>query len=296
MEFVVQQFISGLAAGGTYALVALGFVLIFGVLNILNIAHVQTVMLAPIALILLVNAGVPLIPAGLLALVLTGLFGALVFLLALRPFVGPGRKATYLAPFIATFGISLLVEHLVGAQIGSEPRAFPVPTQFDLWQIGSIYIVPINIINLAIISFMLVVLALIINRTAFGRAMRAVAENPEVAAAQGISVDRVILITVIGASVFGGVSGLLFAADSHVANAFMGLDYGLKGLVVMIVGGVASPVGAVIAGLLLGVLESVTVAFISSVYRDVITFGMLFLVLILRPQGLLIVASREART
>ena len=85
---------------------------------------------------------------------------------------------------------------------------------------------------------MLVALALIINRTRYGRAMRAVAENPEVAAAQGISVDRTILITVVGASVFGGISGLLFAADSHVATAFMGLDYGLKGLVVMIVGGV----------------------------------------------------------
>jgi branched-chain amino acid transport system permease protein len=296
MEFVVQQLISGLAVGGTYALVALGFVLIFGVLNILNIAHVQTIMLAPISLILLVDQGVPLGVAAGLSLVITALFGAIVFLLGLKPFVGPGRKATYLAPFIASFGISMLVEHLVGAQIGSEPRSFPVPTQLDLWQIGPVYIVPINLINLAIVSVMLVALALIINRTDFGRAMRAVAENPEVAAAQGISVDRTILITMVGASVFGGISGLLFAADSHVATAFMGLDYGLKGLVVMIVGGVSSPVGAVIAGLLLGVLESVTVAYISSVYRDVITFGLLFAVLVLRPRGLFMVASREART
>src|SRR2546425_4467037 len=150
MEFVVQQFISGLAVGATYALVALGFVLIFGVLNILNIAHVQTIMLAPISLILLVDQGVPLAAAAGLSLVITALFGAIVFLLGLKPFVGPGRKATYLAPFIASFGISMLVEHLVGAQIGSEPRSFPVPTQLDLWQIGPVYIVPINVINLAI--------------------------------------------------------------------------------------------------------------------------------------------------
>ena len=295
MEFVVQQLISGLAMGGTYALVALGFVLIFGVLNILNIAHIQTIMLAPIALGLLVERGVPLALAAALSLAITALFGAFVFFIGLRPFVGPGRKAAYLAPFIASFGISLLVEHFVAAQLGSDPRAFPVQTQLDLWRFGEIYVVPINVINLTIVAAMLAGLALIINRTDYGRAMRAVAENPEVAAAQGISVDRVVLITVIAASIFGGVSGLLFSADSHVASPFMGLDYGLKGLVVMIVGGVASPVGAVLAGFLLGMLEALTVAYISSVYRDVITFGLLFAVLVWRPQGLFVVASREAR-
>ncbi|MFM9887104.1 MAG: branched-chain amino acid ABC transporter permease [Burkholderiales bacterium] len=295
MEFVVQQLISGLAMGGTYALVALGFVLIFGVLNILNIAHIQTIMLAPISFALIVGQGVPIAVAVVLSLAITVLFGAAVFLIGLKPFVRPGRKSTYLAPFIASFGISLFVEHLVGAQLGSDPRSFPMPTQIDLWQIGKVFIVPINVINLAIVAILLVAFALIINRTDFGRAMRAVAENAEVAAAQGISVDRTILITVIGASVLGGISGLLFAADSRIVSPFMGLDYGLKGLVVMIVGGVASPVGAVIAGLLLGVLEAVTVAYVSSVYRDVITFGLLFAVLIIRPQGLFVVASREAR-
>jgi branched-chain amino acid transport system permease protein len=295
MEFIIQQLVSGLAVGATYALVALGFVLIFGVLNILNIAHVQTIMIAPMALTLLVEHGMPIGLAGALSLVITALFGVVVFMLGLKPFVAPGRRSTYLAPFIASFGISMLTENLVAAQIGSEPRSFPLATQLEPWQIGQVFIVPINVINLAIVLFLLVVLALVVNRTDYGRAMRAVAENPDVAAAQGISVSRIVLVTVIGASVLGGVSGLLFAADSHIVSPFMGLDYGLKGLVVMIVGGVASPVGAVIAGLSLGVLEAVTVAYVSSVYRDVITFGLLFAVLVWRPQGLFLVASREAR-
>jgi branched-chain amino acid transport system permease protein len=295
MEFAVQQIISGLALGASYSLVALGFVLTFGVLNILNIAHVQTIMIAPMALALLIEAGLPAIVAVPLALLATVLFGSLVFLLGLKPFVASRGRATYLAPFIASFGISLLVENLVATVLGSDPRPFPMPLPNDLWHVGDFEIVPTDIIGLGVVALTLVILALVVNWTNFGRAMRAVAENPDVAAAQGISVAHTVLITVMSASLLGGISGLLFAAESFSEAPFMGLDYGLKGLVVMILGGVTSPVGAVVTGLGLGVVESLTETYVSSVFRDVITFALLFAALILRPQGMFAGSSREAR-
>jgi branched-chain amino acid transport system permease protein len=295
MEFIVQQIISGLAVGSTYSLVALGFVLTFGVLNILNIAHVQTIMLAPMSIVLLVASGMPMVLATVLAFFIVAAFGCAVFFVGLKPFAGLGGRSTYLASFIASFGISMLVENLVGSQLGSEPRSFPLPFPTDLWHVGNIIIVPINVITLIVAAITLVGLAYIVGQTNFGREMRAVAENADVSATQGISVNRTILATVTCASLLGGLSGILFAADSHVVSPYMGFEYGLKGLVVMIVGGITSPSGAVIAGLMLGVLESVTVVYISSVYRDVVTFGLLFAVLLVRPQGLFVGVSREAR-
>lgn len=295
MFFLLQQCISGLALGGSYALVALGFVLTFGVLNILNIAHVQTIMITPMTLALLMSAGVPLGMALPLSLLAAVLFGALVFLIGLRPFLAARRRATYLASFIASFGISMVTENLVATVFGSDPRSFPIPVPADVWQIARLTIVPTDIIVLAVVALTLVVLALVVNRTNLGRAMRAVAENPDVAAAQGISVNRTILITVMSASLLGGISGLLFAAESFSEAPFMGLDYGLKGLVVMILGGVTSPLGAVIGGLALGLVEALTETYVSSDFSDVVTFAILFAVLICRPQGAFATSSREAR-
>jgi len=295
MDFGIQQIVSGLAIGGSYSLVALGFVLTFGVLNILNIAHVQTIMIAPIALALLIAGGLAPGLAMPLSLVITVAFGGVVFVVGLRPFLAHFRPTSNLASFIASFGISLFVENLVGAQLGSDPRSFPIPMPEGLWRIGGIEVVPIDCITLAVVVIVLVALALVVNRTNFGRAMRAVAENADVAAAQGISVERTILLTVLSASLLGGISGLLFAAESYSESPFMGFDYGLKGLVAMIVGGVTSPAGAVLAGLLLGLAEAATEAYLSSTFRDVITFGLLFAVLILRPQGLFVGTTKGVR-
>jgi branched-chain amino acid transport system permease protein len=125
--------------------------------------------------------------------------------------------------------------------------------------------------------------------------MRSVAENRAVAEAQGISADRTTVQTVLVATFLGVVAGFLFAAGTTSVSAFVGLEYGLKGMVVMIIGGVTSLAGAVVAGLLLGVLETGITAYVSSTYQDTITFGLLFLILLIRPQGLFTILSREGR-
>jgi branched-chain amino acid transport system permease protein len=295
MTYFIQQLVTGLAVGGTYALVALGFVLYFGVLNILNIAHAQTLMLAPVLIVVLMQAGLAWPVALAAAVAATFVYSYLVYVIAMRPFTRPGREASYLAPFVASFGVSMLTENLASTFLGSQPLSFPLRLGADVWYVGAVAIVPMQAFALVISCVLMLALAYIVGRTAFGRGMRAVAENRAVAEAQGISADRTTVQTVLVATLLGVVAGLLFAAGTTSVSPFVGLEYGLKGMVVMIIGGVTSLAGAVVAGLLLGILETGITAYVSSTYQDTITFGLLFLILLVRPQGLFTILSREAR-
>lgn len=295
MSYLIQQLVTGLAVGGTYALVALGFVLIFGVLNMLNIAHAQTLMLAPLALVLALNAGVPLVLAVPLCLLATLLFSYLNYLISIRPFTGARQRGNYLAPFIASFGVSMAVENVLGGALGSEMRPFPLTFGSTMWSLGPINLVPMQVISLLVVGTVLAGLGWVVTRTALGRQMRAVAESHAIAEILGISAPRTTLIAIAIASLLGSVSGLLLAAGIGGVSPFTGLEYGLKGLVVMIIGGVSSLAGAVVVGLFLGVTEAFVTSFLSSEYRDVITYGVLFLVLLVRPQGLFRAASKEVR-
>jgi branched-chain amino acid transport system permease protein len=295
MHYLLQQLVTGLSVGGTYALVALGFVLYFGVLNILNIAHAQTLMLAPLLVVVLMQHQLAWAPALLLAVAGTLVFGYVVYLACMKPFTRAGREAGYLTPFIASFGVSMLVENLATAWLGSQPFPFPLRIDAGLWRIGGIAVSPIQVISLAVTALLVGALAFVVNRTDLGRAMRAVAENRSVAEAQGISADRTTVVTVLIATLLGVVAGLLFAAGTTSVSAFVGLEYGLKGLVAMIIGGVTSLAGALVAALLLGLLETGITAYVSSSYQDTITYGLLFLILLVRPQGLFAILSREGR-
>lgn len=294
MVYLLQQIVTGLSVGGTYALVALGFVLYFGVLNILNIAHAQTLMLAPLLVVVLMQLQLPWAPALVLAVGATLVFSYVVYLACMKPFTRVGREAGHLTPFIASFGVSMLVENLATAWLGSQPLPFPRIGP-ELWRIGAIVASPTQVISLGVTTLLVGTLAFVVNRTAFGRAMRAVAENRSVAEAQGISADRTTVATVLIATVLGVVAGLLFAAGTTSVSAFVGLEYGLKGLVAMIIGGVTSLTGALVAALLLGLLETGITAYVSSSYQDTITYGLLFLILLVRPQGLFAILSREGR-
>lgn len=295
MDYFLQQFVTGIAVGGTYALIALGFVLYFGVLNILNIAHAQTLMLAPLLLIVLLRLPLSWPIAVLLATVITFVFSYLVYLVCMKPFTRVGREAGYLTPFIASFGVSMVVENVTTAWVGSQPLPFPLQLGGQVWRIANIAVSPMQVISLAITSVLVAALAYVVNRTAFGRAMRAVAENRSVAEAQGISADRITVLTVLVATFLGVVAGFLFAAGTTSVSAFVGLEYGLKGLIAMIIGGVTSLTGALVAALLLGLLETGITAYVSSSYQDTITFGLLFLILLVRPEGLFTIVSREGR-
>jgi branched-chain amino acid transport system permease protein len=291
VSFFVQQLVSGVATGGTYSLVALGFVLIFGVANILNVAQIEMVMLAP-AFALLIDqyfggSAVFVIPVALLGTVLAG---QAIHMAGVRPFQlreKHGLLVEFLAPVVATFGLSQLIEYLMAEAIGSTPRPFPFSPTLNDFQILGVSGAPMDLLTLAVTVVIVLGLVLLIWHTNFGRSMRAVADSSTVAETAGISSVRVTLYATALASLLGGVAGILFAATANSVNPFIGLSFGLKGLVVMIVGGVRSVSGAVIAGLSLGVIESMVVGYTSSAYADVVGFGALLILLMVRPQGLI---------
>jgi branched-chain amino acid transport system permease protein len=227
MTYFIQQLVTGLAIGGTYALVALGFVLYFGVLNILNIAHAQTLMLAPVLIVVMMQAGAAWPIAVVASIVLTFIYSYLVYIVSMKPFTRPGREASYLAPFVASFGVSMLTENLASTLLGSQPLSFPLRLPADVWYAGTVAVVPTQAIGLVICGALMLALAYIVARTALGRAMRSVAENRAVAEAQGISADRTTVLTVLIATFLGVVAGLLFAAGTSSVSAFVGLEYGL---------------------------------------------------------------------
>lgn len=297
MEVFLQHLISGVAAGGTYALVALGFALIFGVSNVLNIAHGETIMLAPaVAVILNEQTDWPGIVLIILGLGVTLIAATLMHLVGVQPFVGRKREVHHLAPLIATFGIVLIVSNLMAKEIGTIGRRFPIDLPRNVWRVpGGILVDPMDVATVAIVLVLVASLTTLIAKSDFGRAMRAVAEDPTVAATHGISVTRTILITTILAGGLGATAGFLFAASTNTVTPFMGLTYGLTGLVALIIGGVTRLSGAVAAGLLIGVIQSMTGAYISSKYVTVVTFGLLIVILLIRPTGLVAMVSREGR-
>ena len=296
MDFFIQLVVGGLSVGGTYALVALGFVLIFGVANVLNIAHAQSIMLAPFfVFILMTQAKLPPAVAFPLAIVLTVAIALIVYFAAIRPFLVAGRQSNYLAPFIASFGVSLFIENIFAKVFGSSSHPFPIEIERNVWRLGSIVFVPMQVISMSCVVVATLLLAWVVTRSGTGRSMRAVAENSIVAESQGISARRTIVITITIATILGALSGILFAAGNNELSPFMAMDYGLKGLVVMIIGGVTSLPGAVVAGLLLGVAEALAVGYLSSTFSMVISFGLLFVILLARPTGLFASASRESR-
>ncbi|MBF5005668.1 branched-chain amino acid ABC transporter permease [Diaphorobacter caeni] len=282
-----QQLFNALSLGCVYALFALGFTLVFGVLGVINLSHGAVFMVGAYAALAAVqNLGLPLWAAIIFAFMVSGCVGALVDVLVLRPL--RNRNAPHLIPMIATIGVAIVLNNLAQGIAGAENKRFPVEVlpQESLDFLG----LHITVIELGIIllSFLLMVaLVLVIGRTQIGRALRAIAESPKAALLLGINVEWLFIITSFVAAGLGGVAGTLVGVYSNALFPLMGQPILHKGIAVIILGGMGDIRGAMLAGLFLGFAEVMSVAYIGSNMRDAVAFGVLFLVLILRPQGLL---------
>ena len=287
-----QQLINGLMLGASYSLVAIGYTLIFGVLNLLYFAHGEVFMVgAFVGLFLVMYASTNIYVALLGAMVACAILGALAFFVAVRPV----PKDRPLAPLISTIGLTIILQNLAIYVFGGQQFSFPETIHQALYHIGPVTISSVQLFILGIAIALMVTLWLFIERTKLGRAMRAVAENHETAALLGVNVNRVVLITFIIGSGIAGIAGVLDGLKNSSVSPFMGLGAGVKGLIVMLLGGLGNVPGAMVAGLLLGMIEILSAAYIGTTERDFFSFLILILILLYRPTGLFGTRAAEQR-
>lgn len=295
MGYFLQQLVNGLELGSLYALVALGYTLIYGILELLNFAHGDVFMvgafLAAGAAALLVHNEVAAVPAGLVVGLMllaamggAGLLGTGIERIAYRPL----RNANRLAPLITAIGVSLFLENAVFVGVSPAPVLVPSnalvpPTSLRLGSVET----PLTGLILFVGSLgLMIALDIFVFRTRFGSAMRATAQDREAATFMGIDVDRVIMVTFFVASALAGMGGVLFGLRYASVDFFMGYLLGIKAFTAAVIGGIGNIRGAMIGGLLIGVLESLSGGFISTQFQDTFVFLALIVMLLVRPQGL----------
>jgi branched-chain amino acid transport system permease protein len=282
----LEQLINGVTLGSIYAIVALGYTLVFGVLDIINMAHGEIFMFgAFVGMLLVSKAGVPLPVAFLGAIVVTGAMGFLLERVALRP-LRSRAGASNLASLISTIGVSILLENVAHRLFGAGNHLFETPFAEIRFPVGPVNVYLVQALILLISLLLMAGLALWLSRTRGGKALRATAEDLTTAGLLGIDTGRMITVTVVIASAMGGVAGVLVGMAFNYINNQIGLSMGLKGLAIIIFGGMGSVYGAMAGGLILGLSETFVVAYGSSGYRDSIAFVIIIAVLLVRPQGL----------
>ena len=292
---MAQQIVNGLFLGSIYALFALGYTLVFGVLDILNLAHAAVFMLASFAALVAVEAGLHILAALPLAVVFAGLLGLLLERVAFRPL--RGRADSNVSGLISSLAVATIFEAVALEIWGPNVTRFPfgtLPEGRPISLLGAeISRLQLTTVGVAVLFFL--ALTWLVRRTRLGREVRAVAESPRAARILGVDVDRTIAASFFISSALGGAAGVLFGLAYNSISPDMGRCVELTGLAVIILGGMGSMPGAVIAGFALGLSEVFVVAHLGGSWRDVISVAGLFLILVLRPRGLLGAASlREA--
>jgi branched-chain amino acid transport system permease protein len=283
---IAQQLLNGLFLGAVYALFAVGYTLVFGVLDILNLAHAAIFTAAAFAAFSLAAAGVPLPLAFLAAAVMAGIMGILLDRVAFAPL--RARNAGTLVPLISSIGVAIIIGAVLRGIYGVDERHFAVGglDTAPIIRLGPLTFTTVELtIFLAALALMLV-LSWILRATTLGRRIRAVAEDRVAAALLGVNLERTIAATFFIASSLGGAAGVLTGLEYNSVTIDMGGPIELKGLAVIILGGMGSVTGAVVGGFILGAVETLAVAYGLSAWRDAILFGVMFVLLVARPTGL----------
>ncbi|MDO9094214.1 MAG: branched-chain amino acid ABC transporter permease [Rubrivivax sp.] len=299
MEIFFQQIINGLVLGSMYALVALGYTMVYGIINLINFAHGEVLMFGALTSWMVVTAmaesGLPgwalLLISALCAIVVCSALNFSIEKLAYRPL----RNAPRLAPLITAMGVSLLLQTVAMIIWKPNPKPFPILLPSDPIDLGGPVISVTQCLILGLTASILAALMYLVNKTKLGRAMRATAENPRVAALMGVKPDFVISATFVIGAVLAAVAGIMWAANYGTVQHTMGFLPGLKAFTAAVLGGIGNLAGAVVGGLLLGLVEALGAGYLGDLtggvlgshYADIFAFVALILVLTLRPQGLL---------
>lgn len=286
----IQTLISGLSLGSIYALMALGYTMVYGIAKLLNFAHGDVIMVgAYVAIAAITSASMPPILAVLISIAACVALGVAVEFFAYRPL----RKAPSLAVLITAIGISYLLQNLALLAFGPEQKAFPKLVNLPTIAFGGISIDGITLATLCTTAVIMAILVLFINKTKMGKAMRAVSEDKEAAELMGISVNRTISVTFAIGSALAAVASIFYGMTYVYIVPTTGSMPGIKSFTAAVFGGIGSVPGAMLGGIALGLIEQFSKAYISSMWSNAIVFLVLVVVLIVRPAGLLGKRQRE---
>ncbi|GAB2489684.1 branched-chain amino acid ABC transporter permease [Comamonas humi] len=301
MDILLQQIINGLVLGSMYALIALGYTMVYGIIQLINFAHGEVLMVGALtswSIIGMMQTAMPDMPgwvilliATLIACVVAAVLNFTIEKIAYRPL----RNSPRLAPLITAIGMSILLQTL--AMIIWKPNYKPYPTLLpsEPFEVAGAVITPTQVLILAVTAITLAVLMYLVNYTRLGRAMRATAENPRVAALMGIKPDFVISATFVIGAVLAAIAGVMWASNYGTAQHTMGFLPGLKAFIAAVFGGIGNLAGAVVGAMILGLVEAIGAGYIGALtggvlgsqYVDIFSFIVLIIVLTLRPSGLL---------
>jgi len=297
MDIFVQQIINGLVLGSIYALVALGYTMVYGIMGLINFAHGEVVMIGAMVALFVIKAlpGLPAfisVPIALAAA--AGVCMAVGFAIE-RIAYRPLRRAPKLAPLITAIGISIILQNLAMLVWGRNYHAFPPIFPVSEHDVLGATITSLQIVIIVTAALMMAGLTLLVQRTRLGRAMRATSENPPIAQLMGVNINQIISATFVIGSALAAVAGLMVSANYSIAHYYMGFMLGLKAFTAAVLGGIGNLAGAMLGGILLGIIESLgagyigdlTGGFLGSHYQDIFAFFVLIGVLIFRPSGLI---------
>ena len=286
----VQQLINGVSLGSIYALIALGYTMIYGIIKLINFAHGDIYMVgAYIGFFAVTRAEMSIVPALLVSMVVTGLLGMLVERLAYKPL----RHAPRISILITAIGVSFFLEYASMYFVTPTPRTFPNVIDNIAYNIGPFVVNGQQMMIMGITLILMVILTYIVQKTKLGKAMRAASLDVETAQLMGINADRVISYTFCIGSALAAAAGVLVGVYYNSIDPLMGIMPGLKAFVAAVLGGIGILPGAVTGGIILGVIEAMVSGFLSSTFRDAAAFGILILVLLFKPSGLLGKNRRE---
>ena len=299
MDIFIQQIINGLTLGAVYAVVALGYTMVYGIIQLINFAHGEVVMVGAMVAFSVIGA---LAPAGLPPLFVVALavlcavpvcmlLGYAMERIAYRPLRGAPR----LAPLITAIGVSIVLQHVAMMIWSRNPLAFPQIIKAELFHVGGATISSVQIAIITISVAMMAGLAFMVYRTRLGTAMRATAQNPAVAGLMGVDPNRIIAFTFVVGAGLAAVAGVMVASYYGIAHYTMGSQLGLKAFCAAVLGGIGNLPGAMLGGILLGLVEALGAGYIGDLtnnvfgsnYQDVFAFLVLIAVLVFRPSGLL---------
>ena len=297
-DLLLQQTINGLSLGAMYALLALGFTLVYGILELINFAHFNvfmvgsfigmwTLQLMGINGQSIVMTGLPLIGTMLIALIVTmvlsGALGVVIERVSLRPL----RDVKGPAAMITTIGVSYVLFNIILLAVGADSKNYPNPLPPVQWDIGDAVLRLREVLIWVIAVLLMLGLHFFVQRSKMGKAMRATAQDPEAARMMGVEVDRVIVIAFFLGSALAGAGGLIFGLYYNFTSFIIGFTAGLRAFTAAVLGGIGNVPGAMLGGVIIGLIEAMGGQFIATAWTDVIIFSILVLVLVFRPAGLL---------